>query len=212
MNRWFTKEFGGFPQVVLAEDYEQKKIHLKDIFKSYFEKEVEKLADFGKINAFRDLMLLLMQSAGSKISISKLSSEIGITRETIYSYISFLQGTYFIFLIPPYVKSIDREVSGSKKVYICDNGFLSQFGRISEGSLFENAVFNNLKKYGDLKYYQRRSGVEIDFVIPDKKVCLEVKSKGIARISHKGSFTRQRKCQRKAKLEVEISEAYLTVC
>jgi hypothetical protein len=31
-------------------------------------------------------------------------------------------------------------------------------------------------------------------------------------ISHKGSFMRQRKCQRKAKLQAEISEAYLTVC
>jgi cytosine/uracil/thiamine/allantoin permease len=34
----------------------------------------------------------------------------------------------------------------------------------------------------------------------------------LTRISHQGSFTRQRKCLRKAKLQAKISEAYSAVC
>ena len=170
-------EFGGFPQVVLAESFEQKKEYLKDIFKSYFEKDVRALADFREINVFRDLLLLLLRRVGSKLEISKLSIEVGAARATVYSYLSFLQGTYMIDLVPLYSKSIDKEVAGAKKVYVCDNGLLNQFSRVSSGALLENAVYLNLKQLGKVSYYQKRQGSEVDFILDDK-IALEVKEKG----------------------------------
>jgi len=170
--------FGGFPQVVLAEREEDKRLHLNDIFSSYFEKDVRALADFRNRTAFRDLLLLLMQRTGSKVEVAKLASEVGVVRPTILSYLAFLEGTYFIFLVEPFSRNRDREVSGARKVYFCDNGFLSQFGRVSEGSLLENAVYLNLRKHGAVRYYQKRTGPEIDFVIPDKGLAVEVKSRG----------------------------------
>lgn len=170
-------EYGGFPGVVLEEKTEEKKLKLNDIFKSYFEKDVKYLADFKQINVFRDLILLLMQRVGAKMEISKISSELGVSRETVYSYLSFLEGTYFISLISPFSKNVDREVSGTKKVYICDSGLLNIFARVSEGSLFENAVFHTLKKYGKIHYYQRRIGGEIDFIL-NESIAFEARLKG----------------------------------
>jgi predicted AAA+ superfamily ATPase len=170
-------EFGGFPAVVLAENVEEKKMKLKDIFKSYFEKDIKILADFKDIRAMRELILLVMQRCGSKLEITKLASEIGVSRETIYSYLNFLEGTYFILLVTPFSRNVDREVSGSRKIYLCDNGLLNNFSKVSEGSLFENAVFLNLKKYGKINYYQKRTGGEIDFII-NKEIAIEVKLKG----------------------------------
>jgi predicted AAA+ superfamily ATPase len=45
---------------------------------------------------------------------------------------------------------------------------------LSSGSKFENAVFNQLRPFGDIWYYSLKSGNEIDFVL-DKKIALEVK-------------------------------------
>lgn len=171
-------EFGGFPQVVLVDELEKKKDFLIDIFKSYFEKDVRSLADFKEINKFRDLLLLLLKRVGAKLDISKLASELSVSRETIYSYISFLEKTYFIKLISPFTKSIDREVSGTKKIYICDNGIGKYIGKCDDGNLLENAVFNNLNNYGEIRYYEKRSGGEIDFVLTEKNIALEVKYKG----------------------------------
>ncbi len=171
-------EFGGFPQVVLASDMEKKKELLVDIFKSYFEKDVQNLSDFKEINKFRDLLLLLLKRIGTKLDISKLSSELGVSRETIYSYISFLEKTYFIKLISPFTMSIDREIGGTKKIYICDNGIAKYIGKSDDGNLLENAIFNNLKDYGEINYYERRSGGEIDFILKEKSTALEVKNKG----------------------------------
>jgi len=184
-------EFGGFPQVVLAETIEKKQEFLIDIFKSYFEKDVRNLAGFRELNAFRDLLLLLLKRIGAKLDISKLASEIGISRETIYSYLSFLEKTYFISLISPFTKSVDREVSGTKKVYICDTGIAKYIGKCDEGSLLENAVFNNLRNYGEIKYYQKRSGAEIDFILDEQNTALEVKNKGDERDHHKLKKTAQ---------------------
>lgn len=170
--------FGGFPQVVLAKDQEEKKMHLNDVFKSFFEKDVKLLSDFREINILRDLIILLMERVGSKLEISKIASELGVSRETIYSYLAFLEGTYFVNFISPFSPSPDREVSGAKKIYLCDNGFLNLFAKVSEGSLLENAVFNNLKKFGKINYYQRRSGAEIDFILGGK-TAIEVKKTGV---------------------------------
>jgi len=39
-------------------------------------------------------------------------------------------------------------------------------------------VYNNLRKYGDINYYQRHTGVEIDFILPEHSLALEVKNTG----------------------------------
>jgi predicted AAA+ superfamily ATPase len=170
-------EYGGFPAVVLAQRAEEKIMKLKDIFKSYFEKDIKNLAAFREIKALRELILLLMQRTGSRLDITKLASEVGVSRETIYSFLSFLEGTYFVHFIEPFSRNVDREISGSRKVYLSDNGLLNNFAKISEGALFENSVFLNLKKYGKINYYQKRIGGEIDFVI-GKKIAIEAKMKG----------------------------------
>ena len=169
--------FGGFPQVALADDEAQKKLYLKDIFTSYFEMDVRRIADFRQMSSFRDMLLLLMQRVGSKLDISKLSSELGVSRETVYSYLAFLEGTYFIFRDPPLSQNVDREVSGTKKIYFCDNGIINLFGKVSDGALLENAVFKNIHQHGKINYYQKRSGAEIDFILPDQKTAFEVKKR-----------------------------------
>lgn len=170
-------EFGGFPSVVLERDIERKKKELDEIFTSYFELEVKALADFKNIDKFRDMIILLAARSGSKLEVSKLSRELQISRETVYNYLSFLEHTYFIHLARPFSKNSDREVSGAKKVYLCDTGMLKLLGGVDSGSVFENAVFNNLKGFKSVNYYQRRTGVEIDFIV-DKKIALEIKNRG----------------------------------
>ena len=170
--------WGGFPQVALAEDPHDKAALLNDIIKSYFEKDVRLISDFRQINQFRDLLLLLLKRAGSRLDVTKLASEASLSRDTVYSYLAFLQGTYVIDLIPPYTLNRDREISGAKKVYVCDNGFLNYFGKVDDGALLENAVYLNLRQYGEVRYYQRRTGRELDFILPELQAGVEVKQRG----------------------------------
>ena len=168
-------KWGGFPQIALENNIEGKKQILNDIFSSYFQKEIISLADYKKNNKIRDLILLLAARVGSRLDLTKLSQELQITRTTVYSYLSFLQATYFIYLISPFSKSIDRKVSGSQKVYFCDNGILKIMADINFGQLLENAVYNQIKFYNEINYYQKSTGAEIDFIV-NKKIGYEVKT------------------------------------
>jgi len=170
-------EYGGFPQVVLENEITQKELQLKDIFNSYFQIDVLTLSGFKKVDAFKKLIFLLMERVGSKLDITKLASLTGVSRDSIYSYINLLEGSYFIYLVTPFTNNRDREVSGTKKVYLCDNGILNLLSKVSSGSLLENSIFMNLKKYGEINYFQKHSGREINFIL-NKSIALEVKTSG----------------------------------
>ncbi len=162
---------------MVEQEADRKKQILQDIFTSYFEKDVKKLADFKDMRKLRDTILLLANRVGSKIEITKIASEISISRDTVYSYLGFLEKTYFIFLVKPFSRNIDGEVKGANKVYFCDSGLLNQLIKFPEGVIFENAVFTNLKKYGSLNYYQKYKGPEVDFIL-NEKIAFEVKTIG----------------------------------
>jgi hypothetical protein len=167
-------EFGGFPEVVLTKDIETKKAVLKNIFSSFFEKDIKILTDIKDIRELRDLILLLVPRTGNILDITKLSGELEINRVKLYSYIEFLQGVFFLNLVTKFSKSIDKSVAGGKKVYFADTGILNIIGKVNEGQLFENAIANQLKEFGDLSFFNQRNTAEIDFIL-NKEVAFEVK-------------------------------------
>lgn len=165
--------FGGFPKVALTSDYKQKSQILREIFKSYFEVDVKTLADFRDLSLLNELIHLLIPRIGSKLDITKLSSELGTSRETVGNYLTFLESTYLITRLPRYSQSIDIEIKGSKKLFFGDVGLARTLGNLSDGQALEQAIFQSLRNH-ELRYYNTQSGDEIDFIV-DHKIALEVK-------------------------------------
>lgn len=166
--------WGTFPGVVLKSSKKAKEKALDDVFSSYFQKEIVQLGDFKDVKLIRDFILLLAQRVGSKLDISKIASELSVSRPTIYEYLAFLEETYFIKTIRPFSKSRDVEIKSAPKIYFCDSGLLGRIARLDEGRIFENAIFNILQRRGDVNYYQRKTGVEVDFIL-NKNTAFEVK-------------------------------------
>jgi len=167
-------QYGGFPGVVLKTNIDEKKKALEEIFSSFFKLEVVQLGDYRRNKVIRNLMLLLLSRIGSKVNIYKLSTELGISWPTVNKYISFLEGTYFITLIRPFSRRRDTEIRKMPKVYVCDSGLANQFAIVDEGHLFENSIYQSLRVKGEINYYSRKSGVEIDFIL-NKEDSYEVK-------------------------------------
>lgn len=156
--------FGGLPNVVLEPRPDVKREILNDILSSYINMDVLAIADFRKINELQQLMKALAIRIGNKLDLSKLSQIIGISRPTLTSYLEFLEKTYVIYQLPAYTGP-DRSVALGKKLYFRDNGIASILAHPGEGALFENAVFNQLKAYGDLTYLSKGNEYEVVFVL-----------------------------------------------
>ena len=172
--------FGGFPEVVLEPKNENKKELLKDIINSYVELDVKLLSDYSASEDLYKLVLLLAARAGNKIDYTKISSVAGINRQKIASYMHLFEYTYFIYLIKPYTRNLDKEISQQTKLYFSDTGILNALAgkQLSSGQLFENAIATQLVSQGQVQYYQKKTGQEIDFIF-NEEVAIEVKETAI---------------------------------
>jgi predicted AAA+ superfamily ATPase len=175
---WYQEyiAYGGFPEVVLEPDIEEKKELLLDIINSYIELDVKLLADFTVSEELFKLIKLLAARSGNKIDHTKLGSVSGISRQKIGSYLQLLEQTYIIYQVSPFTKNIDKEISQQKKLYFADTGLLQVLAenQLSSGQVFENAIAAQLKPLGELQYYQKKSGQEIDFIF-NAHTAVEVK-------------------------------------
>lgn len=176
--KWYEEyvEYGGFPEVVLASKKTNKEAYLRDIINSYIELDIKLLSDYSASEELYNIIKLLAARTGSKIDYTKLSSIAGINRQKVTSYLQLLESTYFIYLIKPFTRNIDKEISQQPKIYFSDTGILNALAakQISSGQLFENAIAAQLKSQGQLQYFQKKNGQEIDFIL-DGKLAIEVK-------------------------------------
>jgi predicted AAA+ superfamily ATPase len=166
--------YGGFPEVVLSANSEQKKDIISDIVSSYINLDIKTLSDFRSDKDVFNLVKLLAARIGSKIDYSKLSKISGLSRITVQSYIDFFEKTYLLKRVPVISSKPDREIVKAKKLYFLDNGFANFLAELNSGTRFENALFNQLHHKGAISYYSLKSGNEIDFIL-NKKIAFEAK-------------------------------------
>jgi len=173
-------EFGGLPKVVLTPNFQDKKTALQMIFSSYINLDVQSLSEFRSIKEFTKLVELLAGRIGNKVNLSQLSKILGISRQTVDSYLAFMEQTYLIRLIKPFSKSTDVTVRISPKLYFVDTGIANINYDLSAGVKFENTVCQQLflnaddSAFGRNLAYFTDSNSEIDFIL-NNQYAFEVK-------------------------------------
>jgi len=170
-------DYGGFPGVVLEDSADKKVLKLDDVLGSYFQIDVKNLAGFRDNDNLKKLLFLLAVRVGSKPEVGKLAESLGVSRQTVYQYLTFFEQTYLIHLVRPLFGSRDVQIRNLPKIYFGDTGLLNRIGQISPGQLFENKIFSQLfvrETYragaadylkDRINYYQEKSGAEIDFIV-----------------------------------------------
>ena len=166
--------YGGFPEVVLTDKISDKTDLIQDILSSYINLDIASISDFKKSSDCYKLIKLLAVRIGTKLDISKLTNFTSLSRAAVENYLELFEQSYLIRTIPVTSNSPDREIVKAKKIYFLDNGIAAVSAELSSGSKFENAVFNQLNHYGDISYYQLKTGNEIDFIL-NKNTAFEVK-------------------------------------
>jgi uncharacterized protein len=196
----FTKEFkilleeyllyGGFPAIVKEKNIDIKKELLKNLTRTYIEKDIFFFFNLRHLEKFKKLLNYLSFNDGSMMEISSIMNDVKIDYKTAENYLSILSNTYIINLIPPYHKNLTTELKKTKKIYFEDTGirnsilknFLSMENRTDIGVLMENFVLNELKRNfdGKINYWRTTGKAEVDFILQTKNelIPIEVKNKG----------------------------------
>lgn len=150
--------------------------------KNYLERDVRQLLQVRDMRAFQVFLQLCAGRIGSLFNISELSNEVGMSVNTIKSWISVLEASYIITFLPPYFENSRKRLTKTPKLYFCDTGLATYLLNIDNeqqlmhdkmrGHLFENMVVMEFVKHaynegksGNLSFYRDSNGNEIDLLV-----------------------------------------------
>ena len=178
--------YGGYPRVALISDVKNKKYYLKELIQTYIKKDVRDIGKVRNINKFNNFLRILGDQAGSLLNVDNIARSVGLARETVYDYLTLLEGTYVLRKLSPFHRNLKSELTKMPKLYFEDCGVLNylKHNDIVEkvtGDLLENGIFTELRKMVGLEklwFWRTQSKQEVDFVVEKKGtfVAFEVKS------------------------------------
>ncbi|MBI5332341.1 MAG: ATP-binding protein [Candidatus Aenigmarchaeota archaeon] len=179
--------FGGYPRVILAKDNEEKETVLKNIYNTYFLKEIKEILNIPDDHRLSKLIHALALQIGNIINYNELSSITGFNYKELLNYMNVLEKTFISRKSQPFHTNKRTELVKSPKIFFIDNGFrnvviknfMAVGMRTDKGMLYENFIATELiKKNVDIKYWRTKSKAEVDFVIESKGriIPLEIKS------------------------------------
>ncbi len=180
--------FGGYPRVVFAKDEEEKKEVLKNIYNTYFLREVRDILGLIDDWKLEKMIKALALQIGNLIEYNELGRIAEFSYPTLKKYLNFLEKTFVCSFVRPFYKNKRTEIVKNPKTYFFDSGLrniiVSDFRKLSErgdgGQLLENAVFMELTKSGTFfNFWRDKKKNEVDFVLqlPNQQwLGLEVKS------------------------------------
>lgn len=163
--------------------------------RTYLEKDVRDLLQIKDQIRFTKFLKLCAARIGSLFNASELGAEVGVSSKTISHWLSVLQASYLITLLPPYYENIPKRLVKSPKLYFNDPGLACYLLDIESpqqldrdkmrGAIFENMIVMEAIKHrynmgleGGVFFYRDSNQNEVDLLIKQggELTAIEVKS------------------------------------
>lgn len=188
---------GGYPRI--HANQLDPTVTLADYFATYVERDLRQLAELRHLDDFRRFVRLAAGRVGQVLNLQSLAADVGISGPTARAWLSLLEASYIVRLLPPWFANIGKRLIKAPKLYFCDVGLAAWLVGISDaaqlaahplrGHLFENLVVMEFVKHAlnqghvpALHYYRDSAGLEVDLVVeqlglpPGQLGLVEIKS------------------------------------
>lgn len=146
---------------------------------TYVERDVRQIINVRDLNTFRRFVRMCAARIGQLLNLSGLANDCGITHNTAKAWLSVLEASYLIFLLPPHHRNFNKRLVKMPKLYFYDTGLAAWLLGIREpgqlaihamrGALFESWVISELLKdrynrglTSNLYFWRDRTGNEVD--------------------------------------------------
>jgi uncharacterized protein len=172
---------GGYPGLLSAP--RSRETWFRSYIQSYIERDVRAVTSIRDLAAFRRFMGLLATRAAQTLNKTDFASPLGVSVPTITEWLSILEVTQQVVIVPPYFENLGKRLTKSPKVYFADSGTLCYLLSINSrkslatspfrGAIFENHVASeiakmqlNLGRRRELYFFRDAQGLEVDFLVP----------------------------------------------
>lgn len=168
---------------------------LGDYFETYVERDVRQISEIRNLSGFRTFVRLCAGRTGQILNLHSLGNDAGVSHTTAREWLSVLEASYVVFVLPPLHANISKRLIKSPKLYFYDVGLASHLLGIEnenqipthplKGALFENLVIVEALKLrynrglrSNLHFYRDSAGNEVDLVcsFANRHVGVEIKA------------------------------------
>jgi len=180
---------GGFPEVLAHPS--ARRTWFRSYIQTYLERDVRAVTSVRDLATFRRFLALLASRCGQLLNKTDIAAPLGVSVPTVTSWLSVLEITSQIVLVPPFYENFGKRLVKSPKLYFLDSGLACHFlGIESErdlnkspflGPIFEGFVAAEIIKRQvntghskSLYYFRDRQGLKVDFLIAlgDRRLAL----------------------------------------
>lgn len=148
---------------------------------TYVERDVRQVLNVQDLSTFQRFLRLCAARTGQLLNISALAGETGISNTTARAWLSVLEASDLLFLLPPYHRNFGKRLVKAPKLYFVDTGLACWLLGIRDtetltlhplrGALFETLVVGDFLKSRlnagqppDLYFWRDNNGLEADLV------------------------------------------------
>lgn len=172
---------GGFPEVLARPG--TAAIWFRSYLQTYLERDVRAVTAVRDLSTYRRFLTLLASRIGQTLNKSELAAPLGVSVPTLTQWLSVLEITGQILLVPPFYENFGKRLVKSPKVYFVDSGLACHLLGVDSarslrsspffGPLFEGFVASEIAKAQlargrarELYHFRDQQGLEVDFVVP----------------------------------------------
>jgi hypothetical protein len=180
---------GGFPEP-LARPGSARLWHASYV-QTYLERDVRSVLQVRDLATFRRFLSLAASLHGRMLNKTDLAAPLGISVPTVGQWLSVLETTLQIALVPPFHRNLGKRIVKSPKLYLLDSGLLCHLLGIDSlaelrrsayrGAVFEGFVAAEILKAQlhrgrrrELYYFRDQQGLEVDFLVPRSADAIEL--------------------------------------
>jgi uncharacterized protein len=160
--------WGGFPEVVLAEDALRPLILGEYASLMLYRDVVER---YGVRNEalIRELLRFAFRNTATLVNVSKLHRDFAslgfrVSKNTLHEYLGYLEDSFLLFLLRKDERSLRKQAHNPKKLHVIDPGLVAAFQGNPDrdvGRKLETTVFLHLRRQRRALYYYANGG-EVD--------------------------------------------------
>ena len=172
---------GGFPEVLARPA--AATVWFRSYVQTYLERDVRAISAIRDLATFRRFLALLASRCGQILNRTDLAAPLGVSVPTISQWLSIMEVTAQIVLVPPFFENFGKRLVKSPKLYFVDSGLACHLLSLESerdlarspflGPLFEGFVASEILKHQvgtgqtrQLYYFRDQQGLEVDFVVP----------------------------------------------
>ncbi|OPX28446.1 MAG: hypothetical protein B1H08_05885 [Candidatus Omnitrophica bacterium 4484_171] len=83
------------------------------------------MSQIGNLHTFEKFVRLIASRIGQLVNYNSIANDLGVSQPTIRKWISILEASYIVFLLPPFFKNIGKRLIKTPKIYFYDTGLAS---------------------------------------------------------------------------------------